>query len=62
MPHRNPRPALLSCAQVTHLFRDALHGWGQVILSVNVSPVARDYDETAHVLKVGGLVHGWGWR
>lgn len=33
--------------------RDALHGWGQVVLSVNVSPVARDYDETAHVLKVG---------
>ena len=31
--------------------RDALHGWGQVILSVNVSPVSKDYDETAHVLK-----------
>lgn len=38
--------------QVTHLFRDALHGWGQVILSVNVSPCAKDYDETSHVLKV----------
>jgi hypothetical protein len=31
--------------------RDALHGWGQVVLSVNVSPVTKDYDETAHVLK-----------
>ena len=40
-------------SRVTHLFRDALHGWGQVVLSVNVSPAARDYDETAHVLKVG---------
>ena len=34
--------------------RDALHGWGQVLLSVNVSPASKDYDETAHVLKVGG--------
>ena len=39
-------------SKVTHLFRDALHGWGQVVLSVNVSPVAGDYDETSHVLKV----------
>lgn len=38
--------------QVTHLFRDVLHGWGQILLSVNVSPCAKDYDETAHVLKV----------
>ncbi|KAL4444957.1 hypothetical protein ABPG77_004007 [Micractinium sp. CCAP 211/92] len=42
-------------SKVTHLFRDALHGWGQVVLSVNVSPVARDYDETAHVLKYAAL-------
>lgn len=40
-------------SKVTHLFRDALHGWGQVVLSVNVSPASKDYDETAHVLKVG---------
>lgn len=38
--------------QVTHLFRDVLHGWGQIMLSVNVSPCAKDYDETSHVLKV----------
>ena len=38
--------------QVTHLFRDVLHGWGQILLSVNVSPCAKDYDETSHVLKV----------
>ena len=46
----------LSCSscdlQVTHLFRDVLHGWGQIMLSVNVSPCAKDYDETSHVLKV----------
>ncbi|KAI3438404.1 hypothetical protein D9Q98_000836 [Chlorella vulgaris] len=42
-------------SKVTHLFRDALHGWGQVLLSVNVSPVARDYDETSHVLKYAAL-------
>jgi hypothetical protein len=40
--------------QVTHLFRDVLHGWGRVLLSVSVSPSACDYDETSHVLKVGG--------
>ena len=39
-------------SKITHLFRDALHGWGQILLSVNVSPVACDYDETSHVLKV----------
>lgn len=46
------RPLGLAAVQVTHLFRDALHGWGQVVLSVNVSPCAKDYDETSHVLKV----------
>ena len=38
--------------QVTHIFRDVLHGWGQILLSVNISPDAADYDETAHVLRV----------
>lgn len=52
--------------QVTHFAcrRDALHGWGQVILSVNVSPASKDYDETAHVLKVGcicGPLRRAGW-
>ncbi|PRW57364.1 Kinesin KIF19 [Chlorella sorokiniana] len=42
-------------SKVTHLFRDALHGWGQVLLSVNVSPASKDYDETAHVLKYAAL-------
>ena len=42
--------------QVTHLFRDALHGWGQILLSVNVSPCAKEYDETSHVLKVRPLL------
>ncbi len=39
-------------AKVCHLFRDVLHGWGRILLSVNVSPCASDYDETSHVLKV----------
>ena len=47
-----PRQSLGFFLQVTHLFRDVLHGWGQILLSVNVSPCAKDYDETAHVLKV----------
>lgn len=42
-------------SKVTHLFRDALHGYGQVVLSVNVSPCARDYDETTHVLRYAAL-------
>ena len=37
--------------QVTHLFRDALRGWGRIVLSVSVSPAACDYDETARVLR-----------
>ncbi len=46
------RPKHVVVVQVTHLFRDVLHGWGQILLSVNVSPCAKDYDETSHVLKV----------
>ncbi|KAL4528188.1 hypothetical protein Ndes2526B_g07967 [Nannochloris sp. 'desiccata'] len=42
-------------SKVTHLFRDALHGYGRVVLSVNVSPCVKDYDETAHVLRYASL-------
>ena len=38
-------------SKVTHMFRDALHGYGNVVLSVNVSPSAADFDETLRVLK-----------
>ena len=38
-------------SKITHLFKSALHGWGRVMLVVNVSAAAADYDETAHVLK-----------
>ena len=51
-PGAEPRLVPYREAKVTHLFRDALHGWGQILLSVNVSPAAADYDETCHVLKV----------
>ena len=40
---------------MTHLFRDVLHGWGQLLLCVNVSPTARDYDETARVLRYAAV-------
>ena len=49
---RMKQPCSVAVSQVTHLFRDVLHGWGQIMLSVNVSPCAKDYDETSHVLKV----------
>ncbi len=38
-------------SKVTHLFRDALHGYGNVVLSVNVSPARADFDETLRVLR-----------
>ena len=38
-------------SKLTHLFKSALHGWGRVMLIVNVSAAEADYDETAHVLK-----------
>jgi hypothetical protein len=41
--------------QVTHLFRDVLHGWGRVLLVTNVSASAADYDETVAVLKYAAL-------
>ncbi len=39
-------------SKVTHIFRDVLHGWGRLVLSVSVSPGASDYDESHNVLKV----------
>ncbi|KAA6416833.1 MAG: kinesin motor domain containing [Trebouxia sp. A1-2] len=55
--HRAVEPKLVPYreSKVTHLFRDVLHGWGQILLSVNVSPCAKDYDETSHVLKYASL-------
>jgi len=38
-------------SKVTHMFRDALHGYGNVVLSVNVSSAPADFDETLRVLK-----------
>jgi hypothetical protein len=38
-------------SKITHLFRDALHGYGNVVLSVNVSSSPSDFDETLRVLK-----------
>ena len=51
-PGAAPRLVPFRESKITHLFRDALHGWGRILLSVNVSPAAQDYDETSHVLKV----------
>ena len=51
----NAHTARAPRAQVTHLFRDVLHGWGQLLLCVNVSPTARDYDETARVLRYAAV-------
>ncbi|KAF5827861.1 kinesin motor domain-containing protein, partial [Dunaliella salina] len=42
-------------SKITHLFKDVLHGWGHLVLSVCVSPVAGDFDETAHVLRYAAL-------
>ncbi len=44
-------------AKVCHLFRDVLHGWGRILLSVNVSPCAADYDETSRVLQARCTAH-----
>lgn len=41
--------------QLTHIFRDILHGYGQLVLCVNVSPDSRDREESAHVLNYGSL-------
>ena len=42
-------------SKITHLFKSALHGWGRIMLCVNVSAAAADYDETIHVLKYAAL-------
>ncbi|KAK9841114.1 hypothetical protein WJX74_000215 [Apatococcus lobatus] len=55
--HASQEPRLVPYreSKVTHIFRDVLHGWGQILLSVNISPDAADYDETAHVLRYAAL-------
>lgn len=48
-------------AQVTHLFKDVLHGNGRFVMVVNVSPAAEEFNETKRVLQVcgplGAVVH-----
>lgn len=41
--------------QLTHIFRDILHGYGQLVLCVNVSPDSQDREESSHVLNYGSL-------
>lgn len=41
--------------QVTHIFRDVLHGWGRVVLVTNVGSSPHDYDETVNVLKYAAI-------
>lgn len=42
-------------SKITHLFKDALHGWGHLVLAVSASPSAEDHDETHHVLRYAAL-------
>ncbi|KAK3246715.1 hypothetical protein CYMTET_43762 [Cymbomonas tetramitiformis] len=55
--HKESEPRLLPYreSKVTHIFRDVLHGWGKILLVVNVSPVSCDYDETVNVLKYAAI-------
>ena len=45
----------LLCSQLTHLLRDVLHGWGQLLMCVNVSPAAKDYEATVDTLRYATL-------
>lgn len=42
-------------SKMTSTLRDVFQGMDSVVLSVNVSPQAEDYDESAHVLKYAAL-------
>jgi hypothetical protein len=50
--------------QITHLFKDVLHGNGRFVMVVNVSPAAEEFNETKRVLQVGracaGVTAAWG--
>lgn len=54
----------MRATQVTHLFKDVLHGNGRFVMVVNVSPAAEEFNETKRVLQVCvgrcGLVHAGG--
>jgi hypothetical protein len=38
--------------QITHLFKDVLHGHGRFVLVVNVSQEVAEFNETKRVLQV----------
>lgn len=41
--------------QITHLFKDVLHGQGRFVMLVNVSQAVQEFNETKRVLQVGAL-------
>ncbi len=41
--------------QLTHIFRDILHGYGQLVMCVNVSPDTCDREESINVLKYASM-------
>jgi hypothetical protein len=44
---------LVCCAlQITHLFKQVLHGNGRFVMVVNVSPASEAFNETKRVLQV----------
>jgi hypothetical protein len=50
-------PQLKHCAhagslQITHLFKQVLHGNGRFVMVVNVSPASEAFNETKRVLQV----------
>jgi hypothetical protein len=49
--------------QITHIFKEVLHGQGRFVMVVNVSPAAEEFNETKRVLQVciaacSGSCHG----
>jgi hypothetical protein len=49
---------MLLLLQVTHLFKDVLHGNGRFVMVVNVNPAADEFNETKRVLQVGPMRRG----
>lgn len=45
-------PMVLVVPQITHLFKQVLHGNGRFVMVVNVSPASEAFNETKRVLQV----------
>ncbi len=54
-PNGIPKVIPFRESKITHLFKDALCGWGHVVMLTNASNHPLDYDETQHAMRYAAM-------